>query len=1088
MNRLRQPSRLKIATTLIKKPSKVSRAQLASRTTKTRFPPLIGILTRHHIPKRLLLDGSSVWFPYAGRSPRGRTLRAVLNIPRQPNPTLRSASANVTSISDNSARSMSSWAQVVTTPTADTPGACVLLHFDQRRYLFGRIAEGTQRAMVQRKVAVAKLHNIFVTGTVDWSTTGGLPGLMLTLADVVAGMKAARAEDAAAREAKGLKAKERDQIEDDLHIYGGKNLLHSLATTRRFIFRKGIPLSLNEIRTDSPCQRNDRALPDFEDELVRVWHLPVSSNPSASRPGSRKRKHGDLEKGNDAETPETDNSELSDADAQHIRQAAVAGMFSSTWSLDTLHEMNLRDVDPTAKIFFRSDSGMIEEYKGPRPGSGKEFADIRVLVRSPWPAAKIETLPDTKPSNESLCYIVKCHPRRGKFKADVAVALGVPKTEFKKLTNGEVITLDNGAVVTPDMVVEASVDGRGFAVVDIPAEDMVDDFLARPEWSDPALMNGVDVMYWLSSENFSAYRHERLVEFMKQHPSVQHVLLGQDVCPNQWALQDPADKTIKMNFIDPERFPLLKFDNRPLAPVDVGDIGAPGARVNLHPKQGYTSEFLVPPLDPANTLKAMIGDHRDVLEMANEARQKVSDPSFLAEVQQSQKDIPDLDTEIIPLGTGSALPSKYRNVSATLIRVPGHGSYLFDCGENTLGQLRRFYGSEGADDVLKDLRALYISHLHADHHFGTASLMARWNKVTTDTYLGVIAVDGFHRWLREYDGVEPLGLDRVIRITPHGSAGSPRAEQTAAVFWNYPETLNEKDLKLQGMGFPKVEICWVDHCLYATAIVMTFPHSGLKIAYSGDCRPSKGFAALGKGAHLLLHECTFEDDLYGDAIAKKHSTISEALAVGRDMGARRILLTHFSQRYPKLPAPIGVESGSSEPSANDDKPEDKKDTSVLYAFDHMHVKLGEFKQAEQFISAIKKLLEDEEKLKEAEKDGDDEELGEVELAEKAKKAAEQQKKKAEKQKKKAGHNRHTQKKKGTAKAPEVTNEAGDVKSLEGVEKQEGVKSSEDAEKPEEAKPQEPVEQPEGVEKPEVNNAEETKPQEEAKEPQDVVMT
>ena len=52
---------------------------------------------------------------------------------------------------------------------------------------------------------------------------------------------------------------------------------------------------------------------------------------------------------------------------------------------------------------------------------------------------------------------------------------------------------------------------------------------------------------------------------------------------------------------------------------------------------------------------------------------------------------------------------------------------------------------------------------------------------------------------------------------------------------------------------------------------------------------------------MLLHEATFDDELRGDAEAKKHSTTSEAIGVGMAMGARRIVLTHFSQRYQKLP-------------------------------------------------------------------------------------------------------------------------------------------------------------------------------------------
>lgn len=53
---------------------------------------------------------------------------------------------------------------------------------------------------------------------------------------------------------------------------------------------------------------------------------------------------------------------------------------------------------------------------------------------------------------------------------------------------------------------------------------------------------------------------------------------------------------------------------------------------------------------------------------------------------------------------------------------------------------------------------------------------------------------------------------------------------------------------------------------------------------------------------MLLHEATFDDELKGDALAKKHSTTSEAIGVGAAMGARRVILTHFSQRYQKIPS------------------------------------------------------------------------------------------------------------------------------------------------------------------------------------------
>jgi hypothetical protein len=74
-----------------------------------------------------------------------------------------------------------------------------------------------------------------------------------------------------------------------------------------------------------------------------------------------------------------------------------------------------------------------------------------------------------------------------------------------------------------------------------------------------------------------------------------------------------------------------------------------------------------------------------------------------------------------------------------------------------------------------------------------------------------------------------------------------------------------------------------------------------KIVYSGDTRPCAALEAAGAGATLLIHEATFENGLDGEARNKLHSTTAEALRVGRNMGAYRTLLTHFSQRYAKLP-------------------------------------------------------------------------------------------------------------------------------------------------------------------------------------------
>lgn len=84
------------------------------------------------------------------------------------------------------------------------------------------------------------------------------------------------------------------------------------------------------------------------------------------------------------------------------------------------------------------------------------------------------------------------------------------------------------------------------------------------------------------------------------------------------------------------------------------------------------------------------------------------------------------------LGTGAAVPSKYRNASGLMLRymhsADAEGqSLLLDCGESTLGQLARLHcglrGEQGKR-LLSSIQAVWISHKHADHHLGLLSIIS----------------------------------------------------------------------------------------------------------------------------------------------------------------------------------------------------------------------------------------------------------------------------------------------------------------------------------------------------------------------------
>lgn len=86
------------------------------------------------------------------------------------------------------------------------------------------------------------------------------------------------------------------------------------------------------------------------------------------------------------------------------------------------------------------------------------------------------------------------------------------------------------------------------------------------------------------------------------------------------------------------------------------------------------------------------------------------------------------DIIVTPLGTGSAVPSKYRNVSSTLLHLPDGGYILLDAGEGTWGQIARKFGAEKWT-ILRELKCIFISHIHQDHHAGLATILRQRNLV-----------------------------------------------------------------------------------------------------------------------------------------------------------------------------------------------------------------------------------------------------------------------------------------------------------------------------------------------------------------------
>ena len=840
---------------------------------------------------------------------------------------------------------MLNYVQVLTTPTADTPGTTLVLKFDDKSYIIGNVGEGTQRAAGQRKVGLLKVENIFLTGKTTWRTTGGLLGLILTVADSFVSANANRA-------AQPVKKGKAPPPARRMEIHGTDNLMHTIATARRFVFRKGMPLDIFESE-ERPADA-DISTPSWSDNNIKVWHMDLIDKPAPRT--SRKRSHEVMSEedfkffdGSSAVVHPDD--ETHDRD-QQIRKSVVSHMFDSSWRLDTLVTMKIKDVQGAAtKMFIRSAEGKIEPYTGPTTGAAQ---NTDVLVRKPWPASTIVDLPQTKPSTVARSYIIKNHNIRGKFLVQKAKELGAVPPQFKLLTSGQTITTASGNTVTPEMVMEPTKVGGSFAVIELPSRDYIDSMLAREEWNNKTVMDGMGMIFWILGHGVMG--DERLEAFRAKLCHMEHIVSSDDSPSNCLTFESAAKAQLRLHLVDPERFPQLAYSNvKPELPAGWTPANV-GLKFQLEPRMERQENEVVKYIDGRKAIKEKLDGQivsnsgekvdmedfeplpADVVELAKEARNRISQPEYLAELEKLQHDLPGKDVEIIPLGTGSALPSKYRNVSATLVRVPGVGNYLFDCGENTLGQMKRALGPEFRD-VLRDLKVLWVSHLHADHHLGTASVLRARNDYDrqsgyTFDKLIVASDDNMLDWIKEYAQVEDIGIERLQQIKLNQSN-------------NFTKEFTEEETKK--VGLRAIVACRVSHCMGALAVVMKFP-KGFSAAFSGDCRPSVKFAEIAQDATVLIHEATFETGMEGDALAKKHCTTSEALWVAKKMNAQRVMLTHFSQRYPKV-------------SSMDDT----GDAIAISAFDYMRCKVGDFKKVSEFNGAIEKLYAEPEDGEEAEK-------------------------------------------------------------------------------------------------------------------------
>ncbi|NWI85453.1 RNZ2 protein, partial [Pitta sordida] len=529
-----------------------------------------------------------------------------------------------------------------------------------------------------------------------------------------------------------------------------------------------------------------------------------------------------------------------------------------------------------------------------------------------------------------MAFLCKIHPKKGKFLVAKAQELGLPVGTpailpiITALKNGESITYE-GRELFPEELCTPTDPGPVFLVLECPHEGFVDavcDNETFRRYQEGLPEKQVALVIHMTPE--SVLRDSRYQQWMERFgPGTQHLVLNE----NSSTVHNPRSYKIQtqLNLIHPEIFPLLttyqskEAEAECRVPIVRGECLL---KYHFRPQQEWQRDAV--PVCDHDTFVSEALDLPDFQSRVKECKESLS------AVPGNVRAYP----EIVFLGTGSAIPMKIRNVSSTLVNTSSSRSLLLDCGEGTFGQLCRHYG-EQVDQVLCNTVAVFVSHMHTDHHSGLVNILMERRRAFAAlgqafSPLFLVAPEQIMPWLHEYHNhCEKILGD--IRMIPSQSLvkGCDNIK---------PKVKEFVSSLLESYDLAEFQTCEVQHCKNAFACSLIHK-SGWKVVYSGDTMPCMALVHMGKDATLLIHEATLEDGLEKEAIEKTHSTTSQAIQTGMKMNAEFIMLNHFSQRYAKVPLFSQAFSDR-----------------VGIAFDHMRVRFGDFAAIPKLIPPLKALF------------------------------------------------------------------------------------------------------------------------------------
>jgi ribonuclease Z len=270
--------------------------------------------------------------------------------------------------------------------------------------------------------------------------------------------------------------------------------------------------------------------------------------------------------------------------------------------------------------------------------------------------------------------------------------------------------------------------------------------------------------------------------------------------------------------------------------------------------------------------------------------------------------------ELVVLGTASQVPTRHRNHNGYLLRWDREG-LLFDPGEGTQRQM--LFAGVSTSSITR----ICLSHFHGDHCLGVPGVVQRMSLDRVPHPVHAHFPASGHEYFRRLRHASVFHQTADLREEPvtgaealvaTGDFGRLEARRLDHLVEAYGYRLVEPDgrrmlpdrLAAAGISGPRIGelqrrgwIAGADGADRVDLADVSEVRPGQRFAFVMDTRLCDAVYALAEGADLLVIESTF---LHADAALAAeygHLTAKQAARVAAESGARRLVLTHFSQRY-----------------------------------------------------------------------------------------------------------------------------------------------------------------------------------------------